>query len=116
MLRAGSASRILIDEAEEMPSSSAYAHRSGRLLRAYELVEYTPSRDMRYIEINRHIRSLYPDICENVIQRIQNLGGNVHREVETDMIFVNNEVQSLYRDFTMLQNTSWKQSLEGKAG
>ncbi len=91
--RKGWLSGILIDEAEEMPSSSAYAHRFGSLLRAYELVEYTPSRDMRYIETNRHIRSLYPDVCENVIQRIQDLGGSVHREVESDMIFVNNEVK-----------------------
>ena len=74
-------------------SSSAYAHRFGSLLRAYELVEYTPNRDMRYIETNRHIRSLYPDICEGVIHRIQDLGGSIHREVASDMIVVNNEVK-----------------------
>lgn len=85
-------SGILIDEAEEMPSSSAYAHRLGSLLRAYELVEYTPDQNMRYIETNRHIRSLYPDICEGVIHRIQDLGGTIHREVTSDMIVVNNEV------------------------
>jgi DNA invertase Pin-like site-specific DNA recombinase len=91
--RKGWLSGILIDEAEEMPSSSAYAHRFGSLLRAYELVEYTPDRDMRYIETNRHIRSLYPDICEGVIHRIQDLGGSVHREVASDMIVVNDEVK-----------------------
>lgn len=91
--RKGWLSGILIDEAEEMPSSSAYAHRFGSLLRAYELVEYTPNRDMRYIETNRHIRSLYPDICEGVIQSIQDLGGSVHREVASDIIFVNDEVK-----------------------
>ncbi len=91
--RKGWLSGILIDEADDMPSSSAYAHRFGSLLRAYELVEYTPNRDMRYIETNRHIRSLYPDICEGVIHRIQDLGGSVHREVASDMIIVNNEVK-----------------------
>ena len=91
--RKGWLSGILIDEAEEMPSSSAYAHRFGSLLRAYELVEYTPNRDMRYIETNRHIRSLYPDICEGVIQSIQDLGGSVYREVASDIIFVNDEVK-----------------------
>ena len=90
--RQGWLSGLLIDEADNMPSSSAYASRFGSLLRAYELVEYTPNRDMRYIEINRHIRSLYPDICEGVIDNIRELGGYVHREVTSDMIFVNNEV------------------------
>lgn len=91
--RKGWLSGILIDESDEMPSSSAYAHRFGSLMRAYELVEYTPSRDMRYIKTNRHIRSLYPDICESVIHRIQELEGMVHREVTSDMIVVNEEVK-----------------------
>lgn len=91
--RKGWLSGILIDETDEMPSSSAYAHRFGSLLRAYELVEYTPNRDMRFIQINRHIRSLYPNICEGVIHRIQDLGGTVRREVVSDIIFVNDEVK-----------------------
>lgn len=91
--RKGWLSGLLIDEAEDMPSSSAYASRFGSLLRAYELVQYSPNRDMRYIEINRYLRSLYPNIAEGVIHRIQELGGGVHREVTSDMIVVNDEVK-----------------------
>src|SRR5262249_53567127 len=49
----GYLSGLIIDEVEEAPSSSAYATRFGSLLRAYELVGFTPDRDFRYIEINR---------------------------------------------------------------
>ena len=49
----GYLSGLIIDEAERVPSSSAYQGRFGSLLRAYELVGFTPDRDYRYIEINR---------------------------------------------------------------
>lgn len=55
-------SGIMIDETDGMPSSSTYAHRFGSLVDAYKMIGYTPSRDMRYIKINRHIRKLHPGI------------------------------------------------------
>lgn len=57
--RQGWLSGILINEADDMPTSSAYAQRFGSLIRAYELIGYTPDRDFRYIEINRQLRKLY---------------------------------------------------------
>src|SRR5208283_5818671 len=49
LARFGSLSGILIDESEDMPSSTVYRHRFGSLIRAYELIGYTPVRDYRYI-------------------------------------------------------------------
>src|SRR5262249_25187568 len=43
--RLGSLSGILIDETDDMPSSTIYRHRFGSLVRAYELIGYTPLRD-----------------------------------------------------------------------
>ena len=86
-------SGVLIDETDDMPSSSAYAHRFGGLTRAYELIGYDPGRDQRYIEDNRHLRKLYPEVVEGVIVGIQALGGRVHREVESDFLIVNNEIK-----------------------
>ena len=86
-------SGVLIDENEDMPSSSAYAYRFGSLIRAYQMIGYTPDRDFRYIEINRHIRRLHPDIAESVIRRIQDMGGHVYREVTSDMIVINEEIK-----------------------
>ncbi len=46
-------SGVLIDESDDMPSSSAYRYRFGNLVRVYTLIGYTPDRDYRFIEINR---------------------------------------------------------------
>lgn len=91
--RNGWLSGIVIDEAEDMPSSSAYQHRFGSLIRAYQLIDYTPDRDYRYIEINRHLRKLYASVVEDTIQNIKKLGATVHREVTSDLIFINNELK-----------------------
>lgn len=89
--RQGWLSGILIDETDDMPSSSVYASRFDSLLRAYELVGFTPDRDYRYIEINRYLRRLYPEIVEDTIRKIEEYGGRVHREVTSDLIYVNDE-------------------------
>jgi len=91
--RQGWLSGIIINEQEDMPSSSAYLHRFGSLIRAYELVGYTPDRDYRYIEINRYLRTFYAEIVEDTIRKIQNLGASVHREVGSDLIYVNDELK-----------------------
>lgn len=91
--RQGWLSGILINEAEDMPSSSAYMHRFGSLVRAYELIGYTPDRDFRYVEINRHLRKIYPEILEGAIKRIQEMGGRVRREVTNDLLIFNEEIK-----------------------
>ena len=58
----GYLSGLIIDETEDLPSSSAYRSRFGSLLRAYQLVGFTPDRDYRYIEINRALRAMHPDV------------------------------------------------------
>ncbi len=91
--RQGWLSGILIDESDDMPSSSAYTHRFGGLTQAYRLIGYDPGRDMRYIDDNKHLRQMYPDIVESVIRKIQSLGGRIHREVTHDLIVVNDEIK-----------------------
>lgn len=76
-----------------MPSSSAYAHRFGGLTQAYKLIGYDPGRDLRYIDDNKHLRKMYPDVVEGVIRRIQSFGGVVNREVENDFLIVNGEIK-----------------------
>lgn len=58
-LVSGSVSGILIDEMEQMPSSSAYRKRFGSLHRVYSIVGFTPERDFAYIEINRALRDTH---------------------------------------------------------
>ena len=87
----GFLSGLIIDEAERFPSSSAYQSRFGSLLRAYELIGFTPDRDYRYIEINRALRRMHPTIVDAVIAGIEQAGGSVKQDPATDLLRVNSE-------------------------
>ena len=87
----GYLSGLIIDETERLPSSSAYQSRFGSLLRAYELVGFTPDRDYRYIEINRALRRMHPNIVADVIAGIEQAGGSVKQDPATDLLTVNGE-------------------------
>lgn len=87
----GLLSGLIIDESEGMPSSSVYAHRFGSLVRAYQLVGFTPGRDYRFLEINRALRRMHPQVVAETEQRIAELGGHVVRDPATDVLKVNGE-------------------------
>ena len=87
----GALSGLIIDELDDMPSSSTFRHRFGSLVRAYELVGYTPARDYRYIDTNRALRALHPDVVEQVVWDIQRQGGAVRRDPLSDLLHVNEE-------------------------
>ncbi|WP_425486041.1 recombinase family protein [Azospirillum melinis] len=82
-------SGLIIDEAEGLPSSSAYRARFGSLLRVYEIIGYRPRRDYRYIEINRALRQLYPGIVQSIIDGLESRGCVLRHD--GDLIMVNGE-------------------------
>lgn len=84
-------SGLIIDEAEGTPSSSAFRSRFGGLLRAYQLVGYTPDRDYYFLEINKFLRSLHPEIVAKVIEGIRQAGGEVAQSTATDLLTINRE-------------------------
>lgn len=84
-------SALVIDEVEDMPSSSTFRHRFGSLLRAYQLVGFSPARDYRYIETNRALRALHPDVVAGVIGDIEAAGAYVERDPQTDLLHINDE-------------------------
>ena len=87
----GFLSALVINETEGMPCSSVYAYRFGSLIRAYEAVGFTPDRDYRYVEANRFLRRLYPEIVAQTETQIVELGGQVLRDPATDMLRLNDE-------------------------
>jgi DNA invertase Pin-like site-specific DNA recombinase len=87
----GYLSGLIIDETERLPSSSAYQNRFGSLLRAYELVGFSPDRDYRYIEINRTLRRMHPQIVADTIAGIKHVGGWVQQNPVSDLLTINGE-------------------------
>mgnify|MGYP003947012105 CR=1 FL=1 len=84
-------SGIVIDEVDDMPSSSTFRHRFGSLVRAYELIGYSPGRDYRYIETNRALRALHPDVVQTVIDQITAVGATINPDEADDLLCVNDE-------------------------
>jgi DNA invertase Pin-like site-specific DNA recombinase len=87
----GFLSGLIIDEAEGMPSAAAYAHRFGSLIRAYQVVGFTPDRDYQYLEVNQFLRRLHPEIVGQTERMISEVGGAVVRDPATDLLTVNHE-------------------------
>ena len=87
----GFLSGLVIDETDGMPSTSVYVYRFGSLIRAYQTVGFTPGRDYRYLETNRFLRQLHPEIVAQTEKKIADLGGSVLRDPATDLLTVNGE-------------------------
>jgi DNA invertase Pin-like site-specific DNA recombinase len=91
--RTGWLSGILINETADMPPSSAYRSRFGSLLRAYELVGYTPEQDYAYVAINRDLRRRHRELITDIIGKIRALGAHVSQDSATDMLTIHGELR-----------------------
>ncbi len=90
--RHGRISGLLIDEQETMPSSAAFRNRFGSLIRAYQLIGYTPQVDFSFIEINRYLRKRHPEVVQEVITRLAKLGVAVERDPATELLILDREL------------------------
>jgi hypothetical protein len=91
MEREGRLSGLLIDEREDFPTTYMYQARFGSLIRAYQLIGYTPDRDYQFFETNKQLRLMHYAIVEDVVERICELGGVISRDPSTDLLTVNDE-------------------------
>lgn len=108
----GRLSGILIDESEDMPSSSSYSSRFGSLTRAYSLIGWNPDRDYAYIEINRTLRRKHADHISSIFDHLIALGATVSVSPQTDLLTINSEYTAsliLARCYeTGLGNCRWR--------
>ncbi len=88
----GLLSGLIIDEAEGLPSSSAYRARFGSLLQAYHLIGYTPRRDYTYIEINRELRALHGDVLAKIHEGLRTAGCHLSTDPKNGHVCVNQEI------------------------
>lgn len=89
LTRHGSLSGVLIDEAEEMPSSSVYACRFGGLYRAYQLIGWEAIRDFSYVEINRAIRTKHADLVKSILGQLQSVGAETQVHPSSGLLTIN---------------------------
>jgi len=87
----GRLSGILIDETDDMPSSSCYSTRFGSLTRAYTLIGWTPDRDFAYVEINRDLRRRHADLIASILDQLLALGATVSVDSRNDLLRINSE-------------------------
>lgn len=81
----------LIDDAQGLPSSASYRTRFGTLVQAYRMAGYEPDRDFSYVQINRRIRQLYPNLMDDTIGRLKAVGASVAARAALDHMVVNDE-------------------------
>jgi DNA invertase Pin-like site-specific DNA recombinase len=89
--RKGQLSGFVIDEAEDMPSSSVYATRFGSLPRAYSLIGWSPRRDYTFLEINRNIRAMHKPLVDSMIEQLRAIQARVSHDEKTGLLMVNGE-------------------------
>ena len=89
----GRISGIIIDEAESLPSSSAFRHRFGSLVAAYRLIGHDPQIDYSFIETNQRLRKRHPELVASVVSQVQGLGATATWDVKTGLLNLNNELR-----------------------
>jgi DNA invertase Pin-like site-specific DNA recombinase len=89
----GRISGILIDETDDLPSSTAFRSRFGSLVSAYQLIGYDPGIDYGFVEINRKLREEHPKIVASVIRQIEGLGAIMTLDEKTQLLHLNNELR-----------------------
>ena len=88
----GSLSGLIINQALGRASASLYVNRFGSLSRAYQLVGLGNTQRLEFVELNRRLRTLHPEIIERTEKAIADLGGSVQRDPKTDLLTLNDEL------------------------
>jgi DNA invertase Pin-like site-specific DNA recombinase len=79
----------LIDEADGMPSSAAVRNRFGSLIDAYRSVGFVPQHNYEFIQVNRRLRALYPNLISQTMLQLEQIGASVTRDEKTDQLLIN---------------------------
>ena len=88
----GSLSGLIINQALGRATAGVYAQRFGSLTRAYQLVGFGNADRLEFMELNRRLRQLHPEIIGRTEQTIASLGGQVWRDPKTDLLTLNDEL------------------------
>lgn len=88
----GRLSGLIISSCPDVPDSKQISKRFGGLGRLYEQVGYKPDRDVQYLEINRQLRRMHPELIDRTAQKIAEIGGVIRKDPKTEMLHLNEEL------------------------
>lgn len=88
----GTLSGLIIEESSLSSCVGMLRTRFGSLIRAYQLVGFTPERDYAYIAINAHLRRLLPQTVASVVEQLTGLGVQVQGDAGRGTLDLNGEV------------------------
>jgi DNA invertase Pin-like site-specific DNA recombinase len=84
---------MLIDEADDLPSASAFRSRFGSLVSAYRLIGYYSGIDYDFIEVNRRLRQEHPVLVARVVRQIEELGAVARWDEKHEIVHLNDELR-----------------------
>jgi hypothetical protein len=61
------------------------------MMRAYKLIGYMPSRDYRYLEVNRALRERHRTICESIDCELKSLGAQIQQNERSAILTINGD-------------------------
>jgi DNA invertase Pin-like site-specific DNA recombinase len=88
----GQISGLIIDEEDDTPSSAAFRHRFGSLVRAYRLVGYTPEIDYGFLEMNRALRERHGTVLADVVAKLREVGAMLTQDENTGLLTLDGEL------------------------
>ncbi len=92
LVKHGRLSGFIIDEMEDVPSSSAFRHRFGSLVSAYKLIGYDPGIDYAFIELNRQIRRMHPEVVSTIVAKLREVETSILIDENTDILHLSGEL------------------------
>lgn len=91
----GHLSARILDETAGAPSSSAYRHRFGGLVRAYQRIGIVVDAELRQRELLRSLRERLRQVAAAVVAGIARAGGSTAHDPATALLTINGELSLL---------------------
>lgn len=92
LARRGALSLAMIDADPGCPPAQRYQWRFGTIVKAYELIGYEPSKNYRFIGVNRHLESMRLQIIRDLVGAIDRQGGVAAHDMAMDLLRINEEI------------------------
>lgn len=109
--REGRLNSKIINAAADIPSVQAYKNHFGGINEAYRLIGYPIVRDLTYVNAVRFSRRLRNGICDEICERVREIGGTAKKALTSGLLHINGNVKvkvSVRKGWVRDGNTIWQ--------